>query len=756
MCTLGPPWCKIPATRPALGDFPHAVVDNHPNERTPARAKGRMRALTQAVVTSLVAVVVFFGLLEGVLALAGVEPALRSGDPFVGFVSNAPLFAEQTDPDGRTILTTAGNKLALFNAQQFPREKAPGTTRIFCLGGSTTYGRPYDDTTSFAGWLRELLPVADPGRRWEVINVGGISYASYRVARLMEELVRFEPDLFVVYSGHNEFLEERTYAKLRDLPVAVRSAAAVLARTRTWAATSSLLSRVGASPASQQGGPVRLPGEVNTLLDRSAGPERYERDDALRDQILEHYRISLARMVEIAGRAEVGVVFVTPASNLRDCAPFKSQHTSGLGEAEQSPSEASLSTALELMRDAEGSEALAVLDAAIAVDPRFAELHYRRGRVLLALGRHEEASAALRRARDEDVCPLRALTPMRETLVQVARDKGVTLVDFVDLVEGRALAEQGHRIPGSESFLDHVHPTIAANRALAVALIESMIGMGVVQPAATWSDAAIADVASRVEGGLDRTTHARALANLARVLAWAGKTEDAGRLAGQALEQDPELVTSQADILAILSERQGDPGQEWELLRRALNADPGNPQIHLQVGFALLDERGSGWSLEAAAAHILLASVFMPENDMAHQVFGLVMAERQRYDVAYSSLLEALRLNPRNTEAESALARLRSLLGPEARGDSPKVSLTKYASGAPRQIVQVRPDASGRHVSHGILTEWYESGELQRFLDTADGAAHGAELTWDPSGRVQSRAEYRRGNRTLPSGGSER
>jgi tetratricopeptide (TPR) repeat protein len=715
-----------------------------------------MRALTQAVLTSLVAFVVFFGLLEGALVLAGVEPALRSGDPFVGFVANAPLFEERSGPDGRAILSTAGNKLNLFNAQQFPRKKAPGTTRIFCLGGSTTYGRPYDDTTSFAGWLRELLPVADPGRRWEVINAGGISYASYRVARLMEELVRFEPDLFVVYSGHNEFLEERSYAKLRDLPAAVRSTTAVLAGTRTWAATSSLLSRLGALPASQPGRPIPLPGEVTTLLDRSAGPERYERDDALRDQILEHYRISLTRMVEIAGRAEARVVFVNPASNLKDCAPFKSQHTSGLGEAERSASETSLSRAQELMQDAEWSEALATLDAAIAIDPRFAELHYRRGRVLLRLGRHEEAGVALRRARDEDVCPLRALTSMREALAEVARDKGATLLDFVDLVEGRALAEQGNRIPGSESFLDHVHPTIAANRALAVALIQSMIGMGMLRPAATWSEAAIAEVAKRVEAGLDRITHARALANLARVLAWAGKTEEAGRLAGQALEQDPELVTSHADILAILSERRGDAEQTWQILRRALNADPGNPQIHLQIGFGLLDKRGSGWSLEAAAAHILLASVFMPENDMAFQVFGLVMAERQRYDVAYSSLLEALRLNPRNTEAESALARLRSLLGPEARGDSPKVSLTKYASGAPRQIVQLRPDATGRPVPHGILTEWYESGELRRFLDTADGAAHGAEVTWDPSGRVRSRAEYRRGSQMGASGSAER
>jgi hypothetical protein len=54
----------------------------------------------------------------------------------------------------------------LFNAQQFPREKAPRTTRIFCLGGSTTYGRPYDDTTSFAGWLRELLASATPATAW--------------------------------------------------------------------------------------------------------------------------------------------------------------------------------------------------------------------------------------------------------------------------------------------------------------------------------------------------------------------------------------------------------------------------------------------------------------------------------------------------------------------------------------------------------------------------------------------------------------
>ncbi len=82
--------------------------------------------------------------------------------------------------------------------------------RIVCLGGSATYGRPFFDHTSFAGWLRAFLPKADPSRKWEVINAGAISYASYRVKGLMAELARFEPDLFIVYMGHNEFLERRT------------------------------------------------------------------------------------------------------------------------------------------------------------------------------------------------------------------------------------------------------------------------------------------------------------------------------------------------------------------------------------------------------------------------------------------------------------------------------------------------------------------------------------------------------------------
>jgi hypothetical protein len=221
----------------------------------------------KGAILSLVAIGLFFGFLEGVLAIVGVRPMLMHEDPFVGFVSNVPLFVPEMNSAGRQILSTAANKQRHFNRQQFYKKKPTGTYRIFCLGGSTTYGRPYNDATSFAGWLRELLPSADPRRRWEVINAGGISYASYRVARLMNELVLYEPDLFIIYSGHNEFLEERSYGALRDAPGAIKSTAALLARTRTWAAMSLMMKRMNVVSSSKPDQRVRLTGEVDTLLE---------------------------------------------------------------------------------------------------------------------------------------------------------------------------------------------------------------------------------------------------------------------------------------------------------------------------------------------------------------------------------------------------------------------------------------------------------------------------------------------------------
>ncbi|MCP4778721.1 MAG: O-GlcNAc transferase, partial [Planctomycetaceae bacterium] len=129
----------------------------------------------------------FFFVLELFLMLLGVSTIASSLDPSAGFSKQIPLLAASTNADGEQILTTAANKESWFNIQSFTQKKPRGTKRVFCVGGSTTFGRPFSDSASYVRWVRELLAEVQPDVEWEVINAGGVSYASYRVAAVMSE-----------------------------------------------------------------------------------------------------------------------------------------------------------------------------------------------------------------------------------------------------------------------------------------------------------------------------------------------------------------------------------------------------------------------------------------------------------------------------------------------------------------------------------------------------------------------------------------
>jgi tetratricopeptide (TPR) repeat protein len=711
--------------------------------------------LWQAVLLPVAAIIIFFLLLEGCLLLFGLKPASQNEDPFVGFASNVPLFVPSKGPEDGQIMTTAPNRIKFFNKQEFSRIKAPGTYRIFCLGGSTTYGRPYDDSTSFSEWLRELLPSIDMGKRWEVINAGGISYASYRVTHLMDELINYQPDLFIIYTGHNEFLEERTYKQIREIPFEVKRVASLLARTRTWSAMKTSLQKLGISPRSSKEKPSRLAAEVNALLDKSIGTESYTRDDLLKKNILEHYRLSLEHMVEMAQSVNAQVIFVTPASNLKDSSPFKSEHSLDLGPMDRQHLKEMLTKATKEMEQKNLPAALQLVESATRLYPRHASLEYLRGKLLLDMKRFNEAEIAFRLARDEDIVPLRALTSMRQTVIQVAEEQKVDVVDYVDLLKRRMLQIKGHDIPGREFFLDHVHPTIEGHKILAVALINKMIEKGMVQSKAKLENDIITAVDKKIRGRIDSGRHGYALANLARVFSWAGKTNDAERLASQAIEvagDDGPVVINATSILVTASLKKGKPQRALTQIYSAIEKVPdatdrrltGAIDLRLKLGEILL---GAPFhELEKAAANFLLVSVYMPDDDFIHDLFGTVMAMRDRPRIAYPSLKQALSLNPDNSHAQKTIEDLLPILKEENINKKPaEIVLDTYASSAPRRLVQKRHDDNGNRFADGIEVEFYENGRLKRFLDVKRGKPHGIQITWDEDGQILSRVVYRQG-----------
>jgi tetratricopeptide (TPR) repeat protein len=637
-----------------------------------------MAALAKKLALGFGTTIVFFALVELILLAAGVEPLYERTDPYIGFSGYAPLFIKSTSPDGKPIFKTAFNKIGWFNPQNFPARKSEGTTRIFCLGGSTTYGRPYDDRTSFSGWLREFLPKVDPDRQWEVINAGGISYASYRVTRLMEELVNYEPDVFIVYSGHNEFLEKRTYDKLLKTPELVRNIGALASRMRLYSALFDVTYERGAV----------LSTEVEAVLDESVGPDYYHRDDEMRDAVLEHYRTSLVRMTHIARRAGAELILITPASNIRDFSPFKTEPGPEMSVTDIEQVNSHKHATIAALDEGDYTKALAISKRALDLDDRDAESLYLQGRALSRLGRMDEARKAFINARDEDVCPLRALTPIRSIITDVAQTGETGLVDFAGIVDQRS----PNGIPGSELFLDHVHPTIEGNRILALAIIQEMANEGIVSPVTMLDSAAISAISEQVESSLDEQAHAAALLNLSRVLMWAGKNDEAERLVDNAVS----ITSDDSDThlqKAMLFQRAGNDKAALIHYREAANLAPLNPAVHHTFGVFLskLGQKsearteletairlkpdlveahydlgvvldGLGEDRQAEVVYRIVLQLDRNHAD-AHNNLGVILARRGNIAAASEQFAKALQIDPSHENAANNLARARAAQG---------------------------------------------------------------------------------------------
>ncbi len=332
---------------------------------------------------------VFLGLLPFILAeaglrLFGVGRPEDSADALSGFNQRLPLFVRQ-GPVYRTVRA----REPYFNPQEFAASKRPNGFRVFCFGGSTVFGRPYEGETSFCKWLELELSAADPARSYEVINCGGISYASYRLAPLVREVLQhYQPDLVILATGHNEFLEDRTYQ-------AIKTRSALRAKLENAAFSIRLVNLgrqwLGKGKPDHQ---VELSPEVQTKLDQASGYASYHRDDAWRRRVTAQFEESVRTMVSDCRAAGVPVILVKLGANLRDCPPFKSELRAGLSAGQelvwQEAFEAGAAAALT-----NAPAALEFYRKAEAIDAEYALLDYRIARTLDQLGRRAGSAAVL-------------------------------------------------------------------------------------------------------------------------------------------------------------------------------------------------------------------------------------------------------------------------------------------------------------------------------------------------------------------------
>jgi hypothetical protein len=199
-----------------------------------------------------------------------------------------------------------------------------------------------------------------------------------------------------------------------------------------------------------------------------------------------------------------------------------------------------------------------------------------------------------------------------------------------------------------------------------------------------------------------------------------------------------------------VQQKLGHPQTAVEQIYRTLQDFPGAVEPRYMLGVALLND--PFLQLEEAAANLLLICRELPYDDSAQQFFALAMAKRDRLRIAYYSLREAQRLNPKNLAVQKALEQLPQYAAREAQNPQVfKTQLELYPSEGPKKMVQMSRARNGRLVPDGIEAEWYENGRIKRFLDWEQGLRHGLELRWDANGQLLSRIAYRQGV-ALPKG----
>jgi tetratricopeptide (TPR) repeat protein len=354
---------------------------------------------------------------------------------------------------------------------RLPMDKSPGAYRVFILGGSAAMGSP---DPSFAFWriLEEMLQARYPGAEIEVVNTAMAAINSHVVRQIARESARHEPDLFVVYLGNNEVVGPFGPGTV----FAGFSSSRRLIHLGLWTRTTrvgQLLRRLlrGALPAAEGGEPTGTGMELFVK-------NRVRADDPRMETVYAHLRANLLDIIAAARSAGAKVVLSTVATNIRDCAPFASQHRTDLavGEAAEWERAYQRGTVVESGGDLEG--AIGLYRQAAAVDDTYADLSFRLGRCHLALGDLAAARDCFIRARDLDALRFRADTRVNRVIREVATDAaphGVYLVDAQDAFESSRLTL--HRMPGEELLLEHVHMNFAGNYLLARLVLNAIDGI---------------------------------------------------------------------------------------------------------------------------------------------------------------------------------------------------------------------------------------------------------------------------------------
>ncbi|MDX2038557.1 MAG: tetratricopeptide repeat protein [Isosphaeraceae bacterium] len=285
--------------------------------------------------------------------------------------------------------------------------------RIAVIGESSARGEPYQPWLSAIQIVERALDPIFPDRRIEVSVLAQGGFCLEQAILELEQL-KLRPDAIVLYAGHNEFAARMGWDRNGAHYVGEFSPKSLLRKTiESLEQRSYAVSLAREVIDLQEVDTMPLPNATRAPIDHPA----FSSDEYA--FLRQDFEKRISALLAYCDRTGILPILIMPPSNDADTPPFRSYLAASTDDASRASFETRFLRVKE--REAEApDDAIAGYRSLLDEQPRFAEAHYRLGRLLMARGEKEEARRRFTAARDLDGMPMRCPSDFRAAYVSAA------------------------------------------------------------------------------------------------------------------------------------------------------------------------------------------------------------------------------------------------------------------------------------------------------------------------------------------------
>jgi len=521
-----------------------------------------------------------------------------------------------------------------------PVNKSEDAYRIFCLGASTTVGFPYMYNAAFPSLLRDRLDVLFPNRKIEVINLGVTAVNSFTVRDFSKQVYQYDPDLLIVYAGHNEFYGALGIGSVES------------GGKHPWTYRFALMMRKSRL--------VRLMRNVirglsSLILNKSEDSGQSLMEVMAKDRLIpygshsykiarEYFKNNITDVVQTARRHNIPILLCTLVSNIGDQVPFMPVHHESLTQEQRFRWRQSFDRGVILQQEGDYIAAQAMLHKAVRQDSFRADGYFHLAQCYEQIHDTLKAWKAYMRARDLDALRFRAPTEFNTIIREIGETHGVGVVDLEQVF---ANASPGG-ITGWELFWEHVHPRLNGYGLMAKTICRVMATYGMITQGESWpwhfdrSDDAYEAISGVTE--FDREAGRYHIEILKHRWPFRDSPERveiepktvAQRFAWDYIQRRIGWAEAHRDLASVYLKEKNLARAEKELWALAKNNQESN-HLLLMVADLQLNQKKLQESVET-----LLRALEIEENPSVHARLGAAFLSSNRFETAIFHFKEAL------------------------------------------------------------------------------------------------------------------